>query len=438
METKKEDLMLDDIEQSQEEETDNEKEHKIWKKNAPYLYDVLITWGLDWPSLCVNWLPKVDYLKERPFYLQKIVLGTHTSGQEADYLLIGKARLPISQVVLESQSPDSGITKEDFENLKKVTNEQLIEDYAKFENKIEIETKIRHDGEVNKAKASPHKFNLIATQTNKGEIHIFDYYKFPPKPKDETISEPTKRLKFHTNIGYGLSWSNFEANYLLSGSYDRTVCLWDIESQNYEPLKVFKEHKSECEDVCFCKKQKNICASCGDDKTIKIMDLRTNASALSISGHEAEINSIDFNPENEFLYITGSNDKTAALWDLRKPELKLHSFIHHKGGILNVKWNNKRPNIFASSGEDNKILVWDLTQIGANIARDDNEVAPSEMIFEHGGHLDKINDFDWNQNEDMMCASVDDMNNLQIWEMNVNNIISKDNSNNIDESKDIK
>ena len=438
METKKEDLMLDDIEQSQEEETDNEKEHKIWKKNAPYLYDVLITWGLDWPSLCVNWLPKVDYLKERPFYLQKIVLGTHTSGQEADYLLIGKARLPISQVVLESQSPDSGITKEDFENLKKVTNEQLIEDYAKFENKIEIETKIRHDGEVNKAKASPHKFNLIATQTNKGEIHIFDYYKFPPKPKDESIPEPTKKLKFHTKIGYALSWSNFEDNSLLSGSYDGTVCLWDIESQNSEPLKVFKEHKSECEDVCFCKKQKNICASCGDDKTIKIMDLRTNASALSISGHEAEINSIDFNPENEFLYITGSNDKTAALWDLRKPELKLHSFIHHKGGILNVKWNNKRPNIFASSGEDNKILVWDLTQIGANIARDDNEVAPSEMIFEHGGHLDKINDFDWNQNEDMMCASVDDMNNLQIWEMNVNNIISKDNSNNIDESKDIK
>ena len=439
METKKEDLMLDDdIDPSQEEETPNEKEHKIWKKNAPYLYDVLITWGFDWPSLCVNWLPKVDYMKERPFYIQKIVLGTHTSNKEAEYLMIGKARLPISKIALEAHPQDSNLTKEDFENLKKMTNEQLIEDYAKFENKIEIETKIRHDGEVNKAKASPYKFNIIATQTNKGEIHIFDYYKFPPKPKDETIPEPTKRLKFHTDIGYGLSWSNFEENYLLSGSYDRTVCLWDIESQNSEPLKVFKEHEKECEDVCFCKKQRDICASCGDDKTIKIMDLRTNAAPLSILGHNAEINSIDFNPENEFIYITGSSDKTAALWDLRKPELKLHSFIHHKGGLLNVKWNNKRPNIFASSGEDNKILIWDLTQIGANIARDDNEEASSEMIFEHGGHLDKINDFDWNQNEDMMCASVDDMNNLQIWEINIKNIINKDISNNTDEPKDIK
>ncbi len=433
MEPKKDDLILDEIDQSQEEETINEYEHKIWKKNAPYLYDILITWGLDWPSLCVNWLPKVDYLKERPFYLQKIVLGTHTSGQDADYLMIGKARLPISKIVLESQPPDNNLTKEDLENFNKMSNDQLIDDYSKFDNKIEIETKIRHDGEVNKAKASPHVFNIIATQTNKGEIHIFDYFKFPPKPKDDTIPEPTLKLKYHTKIGYALSWSNFENNYLLSGSYDGSVCLWDIKSNNLEPLYKIHEHKSECEDVCFNKKLNYIFASCGDDKYIKIMDYRMEKPFLSILGHNAEINSIDFNPENEFLYITGSGDKTAALWDLRKPELKMHSFIHHKNSILNVKWNNKRCNIFASSGEDNKILIWDLTQIGTNIERNENEDAPSEMIFEHGGHLDRINDFDWNQNEDMMCASVDDMNNLQIWEMNIKNIINKDI---IDESKE--
>ena len=430
MESKKDDMLLDEMEPSQEEETDNENDHKIWKKNAPYLYDVLITWGLDWPSLCVNWLPKVDYLKERAFYLQKMVLGTHTSGQEDDYLMIGKARLPISKVVLESQPPNNNLTKEDLEYFDKMTNEQMIDDYSKFENKIEIETKIRHDGEVNKAKASPHQYNMIATQTNNGDINIFDYYKFPPKPKDENIQEPTKRLKYHTKLAYALSWSIFNSNYLLSESYDGSVCLWDIESKNsnpyYVPIKTFNKHESECEDVCFSKKHNFIFGTCGDDKYIKIIDYRDNKPVISVLGHEAEINSIDFNPQNEFLYITGSGDKSAALWDLRKPDLKLHSFYHHKGAILNVKWNNRRSNIFASSGEDNKILIWDLTQIGANIGRDDNEEAPSEMIFEHGGHLDKINDIDWNQNEDMMCASVDDMNNLQIWEMNIKSIINKD------------
>ena len=425
MEPKIGEFMHEENMTDQEEGLELEDEYKNWKINAPYLYDVLITWGLDWPSLCINWIPKVEYFKNSSNYIQNLVLGTHTSGQEADYLMVGKVLLPISKVVLE-KNPPNNLEKEDLDYLNSLKNEEMIENYSKYDKKFEIEIKIRHEGEVNKAKASPHESNLIATQTNKGEIHIFNYYNYPKEPKDDIIPEPTKKLKYHTKLGYALSWSNFEKNYLLSGSYDGSVCIWDINSKNSEPLYKFNEHKSECEDVCFNKKQNYIFGTCGDDKKINIFDYRVENPVFSVVGHEQEINSLDFNPHNEFLYITGSNDKTVALWDLRKPDLKLHSFSHHKNNILNVKWNNNRKNIFASSGEDNKILIWDLSQIGANIARDDNEEAPSEMIFEHGGHLDKINDMDWNQNEDMMCASVDDNNNLQIWEMNVQSIINKD------------
>ena len=33
------------------------EEYKIWKKNAPFLYDLIITHPLEWPSLTVQWLP---------------------------------------------------------------------------------------------------------------------------------------------------------------------------------------------------------------------------------------------------------------------------------------------------------------------------------------------------------------------------------------------
>jgi len=42
-----------------ENQTINE-EYKIWKKNAPFLYDIAITHELDWPSLTVQWLPTKD------------------------------------------------------------------------------------------------------------------------------------------------------------------------------------------------------------------------------------------------------------------------------------------------------------------------------------------------------------------------------------------
>ncbi len=33
------------------------EEYKIWKKNSPFLYDLLVTHALEWPSLTVSWLP---------------------------------------------------------------------------------------------------------------------------------------------------------------------------------------------------------------------------------------------------------------------------------------------------------------------------------------------------------------------------------------------
>jgi beta-galactosidase/beta-glucuronidase len=41
------------------EKTINE-EYKIWKKNAPYLYDLVVTHALEWPSLTVQWFPDVE------------------------------------------------------------------------------------------------------------------------------------------------------------------------------------------------------------------------------------------------------------------------------------------------------------------------------------------------------------------------------------------
>jgi len=35
------------------------EEYKIWKKNTPFLYDLIMTHALEWPSLTVQWLPEI-------------------------------------------------------------------------------------------------------------------------------------------------------------------------------------------------------------------------------------------------------------------------------------------------------------------------------------------------------------------------------------------
>ena len=39
------------------EEKTIKEEYKTWKKNAPYLYDMILSSALDWPTLTVQWFP---------------------------------------------------------------------------------------------------------------------------------------------------------------------------------------------------------------------------------------------------------------------------------------------------------------------------------------------------------------------------------------------
>lgn len=47
--------------EEQEDERMEEKivneEYKTWKKNAPFLYDLMLSTALEWPTLSTQWLP---------------------------------------------------------------------------------------------------------------------------------------------------------------------------------------------------------------------------------------------------------------------------------------------------------------------------------------------------------------------------------------------
>ena len=296
---------------------------------------------------------------------------------------------------------------------------ESINAYQK-EKKIEVEIKIKHDGDVNKARAMPfaNKYNIIATQNSNGEILIFDYFKHPNQPKEENEeSKPSLRLKGHSTVeGYGLNWNTLKEGELVSGNGDGKVCLWQInEQKNMSPIIEWKEHDS-CNDVCFNKKNGNILLSCGEDKKLILYDTRQN-KPINIINLDSEINTVDFNNVNENIFLAGCNDNNIGLYDLRNLNLRMHSFIHHNDKVIGVKWNNKLPNIFASFSDDKKVLVWDVTKIGTIMASVDNEDGPSELLFTHGGHTAPVYDIDWNKNEDLMLASVSSDNSLHIWEM---------------------
>uniref|UniRef100_A0A2K5E1D3 Histone-binding protein RBBP4-like N-terminal domain-containing protein n=1 Tax=Aotus nancymaae TaxID=37293 RepID=A0A2K5E1D3_AOTNA len=319
--------------------------YKIWKKNTPFLYDLVMTYALEWPSLTAQWLPDVTRPEGKDFSIHRLVV-----------------QLPNDDAQFDASHYDS--EKGEFGG------------FGSVNGKIEIEIKINHEGEVNRAPYMPQNPCIIATKTPSSDVLVFDYTKHPSKPDPSGECNPDLRLHEHQKEGYGLSWNPNLSGHLLSASDDHTICLWDI---------------TVVEDVSW-----HLFGSVADDQKLMIWDTHSNNTSKpshSVDAHTAEVNCLSFNPYSEFILATGSADKTVALWDLRNLKLKLHSFESHKDEIFLVQWSPHNETILASSGTDRRLNVWDLSKIGEEQSSEDAEDRPPELLFIHGGHTAKIPDF---------------------------------------------
>ncbi|XP_044509799.1 WD-40 repeat-containing protein MSI3-like [Mangifera indica] len=377
-----------------------EEEFSVWKKNTPFLYDLIVSHPLEWPSLTVHWVPSSSpqpYPADPTFIVHKLVLGTHTSDDNPNFLMIADAVLP---------------TKESESNIDGKTENPVIP-------KVEISQKIRVDGEVNRARCMSQNPNLIGAKTSSCEVYLFDCNKQAEKKQDGC--EPDLRLRGHDKEGYGLSWSPFKEGYLVSGSHDHKICLWDVsalaQDKVLDALHIYEAHESVVEDVSWHLKNENLFGSAGDDCQLMIWDLRTNQTQQRIKAHEKEVNYLSFNPYNEWVLATASSDTTVCLFDMRKLTVPLHVLSSHTEEVFQVEWDPNHETVLASSADDRRLMVWDLNRIGDEQLELDAEDGPPELLFSHGGHKAKISDFSWNKNESWVISSVADDNTVQVWQM---------------------
>ncbi|POV99409.1 hypothetical protein PSTT_13795 [Puccinia striiformis] len=121
----------------------------IWKKNSPFLYDLVLTHALDWPTLTTQWFPDQELSPDKSYTTQRILIGTHTSDNEPNYLQIVNVRLP------NPNCEELGLDKYD-----KQSGE--IGSYSDTQPRFKVIQSIPHVGEVNWAWYMPQDSDLIA------------------------------------------------------------------------------------------------------------------------------------------------------------------------------------------------------------------------------------------------------------------------------------
>ena len=135
----------------------------------------------------------------KEFSVQRLILGTHTSDAEQNYLMIAKVHLPLDDANIDPRKYDDqkgGLYSTTSPSLPlpsslsliyslssifpshKITTLTLYKEVGGFgavSEKIEIEQRINHSGEVNRARAMPQNPTIIATKTVTSDVYIFDY-----------------------------------------------------------------------------------------------------------------------------------------------------------------------------------------------------------------------------------------------------------------------
>ncbi|KAI0016209.1 WD40 repeat-like protein [Xylariomycetidae sp. FL0641] len=412
-----------EYEEDEEQRLINE-EYKTWKKNSPFLYDMILSTALTWPTLTVQWFPDVKKPEGKNCQTHRILIGTHTSDDKPNHIQIAEVEIP------NSVQPNVRDYDEDRGEIGGYGKSPIGEGSTAM--KWNIVQKIDHPGEVNKARYCPQNPDLIATFATNGNVLIFDRTKHSFEPKG--VIDPQVTLEGHKKEGFGLNWNPHVEGSLASGSEDETVRLWDLKALQagasaLQSTRCFTHHTGIVNDVQYHPISKSFLGSVGDDLTLQILDVRqpsnTQSSLIAKDGHSDAINALAFNPSTEVLVATASADKTIGIWDLRNVKEKVHTLEGHQDAVTSLAWHPHEAGILGSGGYDRRIIFWDLSRVGEEQQPDDQEDGPPELLFMHGGHTNHLADFSWNPNDPWLVASAAEDNMLQIWKV-ADAIVGKD------------
>ena len=230
------------------------------------------------------------------------------------------------------------------------------------------------------------------------------------KPRSKPTLPPLKPDS-HSDAILCLAWHEAHRERLASGSADETVKLWDITTQ--QCIRTLTHHSTSQANSTSKEKKKN------KKKTNETIEEEDDESWYTGGESSHKIQSIDWNPTEPSILLTGAYDKTIHMVDVRAPSgvnmmnnvfnvdadvevvkwhphptsLSLPLFMAavesgliyafdarnnkspvfrlnaHTGACTTISFNPSVPTLFFTAGQDKQVKVWSLTPSDTTITK---------------------------------------------------------------------
>lgn len=327
------------------------------------------------------------------------------------YIVAGTQAAPGKQnfVIVMKMSQLDKTNSENDEDEESDSDDELLDEEPDLDTAM-----VNHTGAVNRIRFAPiPERHIVATWSERGRIHIWDLSQQVicvdnPKTSAGVYNskdvQPLFSFDGHQVEGFAMDWSSTVHGRLATGDCKKNIHLWSPTEGGFWHVdqRPYSAHTDSIEDIQWSPNEENVFASCSVDKTIRIWDARakpSKACMLTAQAHDADVNVISWN-RNEPFIVSGGDDGVIKVWDLRQFQSgeAVAMFKHHTAPITSVEWHPTDSSVFAASGSDNQVTLWDLAVERDDITEDKGRHldVPPQLLFIHMGQKD-VKEIHWHR-----------------------------------------
>eukprot|EP00347_Sterkiella_histriomuscorum_P005068 403358022 len=205
--------------------------------------------------------------------------------------------------------------------------------------------------------------------------------------------ELIKQVKEHSEFVTSIRFFHNQPDMFYTSSLDRTIRLW----KDYQSIQVYQEHQDWIRTLSLSTQDKYLisgCVSaqifCWDPLTGQPI-IKINNVSESLQSNENYLNTINclsFSNQSEEIFVAGSRDGIAKIYDIRCNPSQLgavQTFKVHSNKLNHINFSND-DRLLLSSGRDNSIRLWDLRFIKQNELYSNLNNTQDQYIMQYTGH----------------------------------------------------